>query len=341
MVSRTKITIIIPARNEEKNITACLNSVLQQTYPKHLFNVVVVDDHSTDNTAGKIINYKDQNVQLISLKDFVVPGELNSFKKKAIEIAVQQATGELIVTTDADCIVPPNWLQTIAAFYEEKKPKFIVMPVAIDSGNRFIEVFQALDFMTLQGITGASVHRKFHSMCNGANLAYTRAAFDEVDGFKGIDDIASGDDMLLLHKIFTRYPDDIAYLKSNHAIVQTQPVKTIKQFFNQRIRWASKADKYEDKRIFAVLLLVYFFNIWLLVLGFGSIFFSYAILFIALLIAKTIIELFFLYPVSAFFNKKIMLWWFPLAQPFHILYTTIAGWLGKFGKYTWKERTVK
>lgn len=341
MVSKTTITVIIPARNEDQNIVACLNSIVQQSYPKHLFNVLVIDDHSTDNTPGVILKFKDQNVQLISLIEYVGANELNSYKKKAIEIAIQQASGELIVTTDADCIVPKNWLQTIAACYEEKKPQFIVMPVTINCSNKFIELFQALDFMTLQGITGASVYKKVHSMCNGANLAYTKKAFEEVNGFKGIDGIASGDDMLLMHKIFTRFRDNIAYLKSNQVIVQTKPVQTIGQFFNQRIRWASKADKYDDTRIFAVLLLVYFFNCWLLLLGLGAIFFSFGHIFLALLIGKTLIELYFLYPVAGFFDKKIILWWFPLAQPFHIIYTIIAGWLGKFGSYTWKERTVK
>ena len=340
-VPHTKISIIIPARNEEQYIADCLDSIFNQCYPKHLYEVLVVDDHSTDNTAEIISSYHEQNVQLISLKDFVAANEINSYKKKAIEIAIQQSGGDLIVTTDADCIIPPNWLQTIAAFYEEKKPAFMVMPVSINCSNKFIEIFQALDFMTLQGITGASVHKKFHSMCNGANLAYTKKAFNEAGGFKGIDNIASGDDMLLLHKIFNLYPDGIAYLKSKEVIVQTQPVKSIAQFLNQRIRWASKADKYDDKRIFAVLLLVYFFNVWILVLGLGAVFFKFGYYFIALLAAKTIIELYFLYPVARFFNKRIILWWFPLAQPLHILYTVIAGWLGKFGKYTWKERTVK
>ena len=244
----TKITIIIPARNEEHNIAECLDSIIQQSYPSYLFEVLVVDDHSTDNTAKIVSKYLDQNVRLISLKDFISANEINSYKKKAIETAIQQATGELIVTTDADCIVSPNWLKNIAAFYEEKKLAFIAMPVAIMGSNRPIEIFQSLDFMVLQGITGASVHRKFHSMCNGANLAYTKKAFEEVDGFKGIDSIASGDDMLLLHKIFKRHPDGIAYLKNSDVIVQTEPVKSIAQFFNQRIRWASKADSYDDKR---------------------------------------------------------------------------------------------
>ncbi|MEP7143543.1 MAG: glycosyltransferase [Ferruginibacter sp.] len=340
---KTKISIIIPARNEEQNIAACIHSIVHQTYPRHLFEILVIDDHSTDNTAGIILSYRQQNVQLISLKDFADAKEINSYKKKAIEIAILQSTGELIVTTDADCIVQPGWLQTIAAYYEKNDAAFIAMPVSYDCKNNFLEIFQALDFMTLQGITGASAHKKIHSMCNGANLAYQKKAFIEAGGFKGIDNIASGDDMLLMHKIFKLFPARVFFLKSSGVIVNTGPMSTLKDFFNQRIRWASKADKYDDKRIFAVLLLVYFFNVWIVLQGILTVFLTFAFVyyFIALLVAKTILELYFLYPVARFFNKTKLLWWFPVAQPFHIVYTVIAGWLGKFGKYTWKERTVK
>ena len=177
-------------------------------------------------------------------------------------------------------------------------------------------------------------------MCNGANLAYTKNAFNKAGGFSGIDAIASGDDMLLMHKIFKLYPNGIAYLKSKEVIVRTEPAYTITQFFNQRIRWASKADKYDDKRIIAVLILVYFLNVWIFISGVAAFFFNVSFYFIGLLAAKTVIELFFLYPVARFFNKQIILWWFPLAQSFHILYTITAGWLGKFGSYQWKERKV-
>ena len=349
--SSTKITVIIAARNEEEFIGNCLASICNQSYPKHLFEVLVVDDHSTDNTAAIVNNYAAQNVKLISLKDFIGDA-LNSYKKKAIEIAITQSNGELIVTTDADCVVTKNWLQTIASFYQKYQPVFIAAPVSIDCSNKFIEFFQGLDFMTLQGITGASVHKKIHSMCNGANLAYTKKAFIEVGGFTGIDNIASGDDMLLMHKIYKRWPDKVMFLKSKDAIVQTAPVNSIKAFFNQRIRWASKADKYEDKRIFAVLLLVYLVNVWLvaspIIAMFNNI--QYTIfniqcsifgLWLLFLLLKTLIELIFLYPVAKFFGKQNMLWLFPLMQPFHIIYTVIAGWLGKFGSYHWKERKVK
>ncbi len=348
----TKITVIIAARNEEENIADCLDSIINQSYPKHLFEVLVVDDHSTDNTASIINNYKTQNIQLISLKDFINDKKLNSYKKKAIEIAIQQSIGELIVTTDADCFMKENWLQTIAAFYEQYKPEFIAAPVSINCSNKFIEFFQGLDFMTLQGITGASVHKKIHCMCNGANLAYTKKAFEEVGGFAGIDNIASGDDMLLMHKIYKRWPDKVMFLKSKEAIVHTQPVNSVREFFNQRIRWASKADKYDDKRIFAVLLLVYLVNVMLLVLPVIAVFdnVQYSMfnvqcpiigVWLLLLLLKTITELVFLYPVAKFFGKQSMLLMFPLMQPFHIIYTIIAGWLGKFGSYSWKERKVK
>jgi cellulose synthase/poly-beta-1,6-N-acetylglucosamine synthase-like glycosyltransferase len=360
----TKISVIIPARNEEDNIVSCLDSVCNQSYPKELFEVLVVDDFSTDRTAAIIESYAAQGVRLISLKDFVQDG-LNSYKKKAIEIAIAQSTGELIVTTDADCIVQQNWLRTIAAFYEENRPEFIAMPVGIclaaNSENTqkkntpqgvFLQAFQALDFMTLQGITGASVYKKIHSMCNGANLAYTKKAFKEVSGFAGIDNIASGDDMLLMHKIYKAHPDKVLFLKSKDVIVQTEPVHSIKEFFNQRIRWASKADKYEDKRIFGVLLIVYFTNVILLLLPFISLLhpeklliFNYQLsiiqLWLLLMIIKTAVELIFLYPVARFFGKQKMLRVFPFFQPFHIIYTVIAGWLGKFGSYSWKGRNVK
>ena len=349
--STTKISIIIPARNEEQNIALCLQSVLDQTYPANLFEIIVVDDHSTDNTAEIVESFNKENIHCIFLKEFVTDN-LNSYKKKAIEIAITQSTGDLIVTTDADCFMGNNWLQTIASFYETYKPAFIAAPVAINCNNRFFAIFQALDFMTLQGITGASVYKKMHSMCNGANLAYEKIAFKEVGGFKGIDNIASGDDMLLMHKIYQRYPDRILFLKSKEAIVQTKPMDTWKGFFNQRIRWASKADKYDDKRILMVLILVYFFNLLLLLLPIMAMFnnrvfsifnFQCSIInyWFLLLILKTLIELFFLFPVARFFNKQLILWWFPLAQPFHILYTVVAGWLGKFGSYTWKSRIVK
>jgi cellulose synthase/poly-beta-1,6-N-acetylglucosamine synthase-like glycosyltransferase len=345
----TLITVVIPARNEEKNIGHCIESILLQTYPIQLFEVIIVDDNSIDSTSAIVNSFTQKNISLIKLSDFAGNENLNSYKKKAIETAISLAKGNLIVTTDADCIVPPEWLKTIASYYENTGSVFIAAPVVYtdvlpnDSEfKKFFKIFQSLDFMALQGITGASVYKKIHNMCNGANLAYEKKTFYEVNGFEGIDNIASGDDMLLMHKIQKKYPDKIRYLKSTNVIVQTQQSETIKEFINQRIRWASKADRYPDIKITTVLFLVYFLNAWIFFIAVYSFFFSRSFyLFLLLFTVKTTVELFFLFPVAKFFGKQKLLWWFIPSQPFHIIYTLIAGWLGKFGSYTWKERKVK
>ncbi|MDI3318668.1 glycosyltransferase [Pinibacter soli] len=336
-----KISVIVPARNEEQNIGWCLESIVGQNYPKELFEVIVINDHSTDNTERIVSGYSTQNVKLINLVDYVEAG-LNSYKKKAIEIGISKSSGYLILTTDADCFADKNWLRSIAAYQEKTQAVLIAAPVKIILKTGLLSYFQSLDFLILQGITGASIHRRFHSMCNGANLAYLKSAFYEVNGFKNVDNIASGDDMLLMHKIVTRYPDKFFFLKSREAIVSTQPATSWKEFFNQRIRWASKADKYDDKRITKVLFLVYFLNLFLLLTLVYTVcniaFFSY---FIFLILTKTIIEYAFVSRIANFFSLNKLMYYFLPLQPIHIVYTVIAGFLGKFGKYEWKGRVVK
>lgn len=334
--AETKISVIIPARNEEENIGNLLVSLQKQTYPGHLYEIIVVDDHSEDNTAGVVKRFSF--VKLIQ-PSFTTN---NSFKKKAIESGIAVATGDLIITTDADCIVPVNWLKTIAAFKEEKKAVFIAAPILLANNKSFLQIFQTIDFLVLQGITAAAVQKKVHNMCNGANLAYERKVFYEADGFSGIDNIASGDDMLLMNKIVTRFPDKYFYLLSKEAIVTTNAAKTWKAFFSQRIRWASKATHYNDIKIFSVLLLVYCFNLALLLLFIVSFWKPFLWMgLVAVLIAKTIIELLFIYPVAKFYSKTKLLNLFLIFQPAHILYTVIAGWLGRFSYFEWKGRTVK
>jgi poly-beta-1,6-N-acetyl-D-glucosamine synthase len=335
-----KISVIIAARNEEDNIASLLKAVTHQSYSGELIEIIVVDDHSTDKTAEIVMQFPA--VKLLQLKDDAI----NSFKKKAIETGIAAASGELIVTTDADCIPPPLWLETIARCREKTKAVLIVAPVGFNitatPDNLILSILQHLDFLILQGITGASVYKNIHSMCNGANLAYDKKVFYEVNGFAGIDNIASGDDMLLMHKIWKKYPLAISFLKSTDAIVLTQPMKTWSAFFNQRIRWASKATYYDDKRIFAVLLLVYLFNFSFLVLfiaGFFNLWFW--VLMGGLWASKTLIELPFVYSVARFFDRKAIISWFFIFQPLHIVYTIISGLFGQLGKYEWKGRRVK
>lgn len=343
LVPATSFSIIIPARNEEKNIQQCLESIFSNEYPPQLFEVIVIDDFSDDRTAEIIINlqHKYTNLHLLSLSK-IIDSKINSYKKKAIEIAISKACNQWVVTTDADCIVNKKWLAFFDAFVQKNDCVFIAAPVMLINSNSFLSVFQCLDFMSLQGITAASVSAGFHSMCNGANLAYEKNAFYAVDGFKGVDNIASGDDMLLMHKIKQTYPGKIGYLFSKEAITKTLPMPDVKNFINQRIRWASKAKSYADKKIFFVLLLVYLYNLFLFLCLIAGLFNAVVLLYLlAFIIAKTVSELFFLNNVARFFSQQRMLGWFAIMQPFHIVYTVFSGLLGNFGTYKWKGRTVK
>ncbi len=332
------ISVVIAARNEENNLPQLLKAITAQTHPKHLFEVIIVDDFSTDNTLKNIQPFINAFVRVIH----PASDKNSSSKKKAIEAGVMAAKGELIVITDADCLPGPEWLQTITNFSTGKNAVFIAAPVKFAYEASALQIFQALDFMVLQGITAASVFANFHSMCNGANLAYTKQAFLEVNGFEGIDKISSGDDMLLMYKIWKKHPQSVQYLKSKKAIVSTQPMLTWKDFFMQRRRWASKTIYYDDKRVLATLAFVYLFNllfIVLLVASFFNPFYWWMVL--GYWILKTLIEMLFVASVAKFYYEKKLLFYFPFFQPLHIFYTVGVGLLSQFGKYEWKGRRLK
>jgi cellulose synthase/poly-beta-1,6-N-acetylglucosamine synthase-like glycosyltransferase len=339
----TTFSVIIPARNEAENIENCIQSVLNTNYPSSLFEIIIADDFSTDATPEIVqqLQTKFSNVRLTSLKN-IITETINSYKKRAIELAIAQSKFQWIITTDADCIVPQNWLQLMDAYIQKNEIVFVAAPVMFNRYNDLLSIFQCLDFLSLQGITAASVSAGVHSMCNGANLAYKRSAFYEVNGFKNADHIASGDDMLLMHKIRLKYPSGIGYLFSDKAIVTTRPMPDWKSFLNQRIRWASKASSYKDKRVFLVLMLVYFTNLFLLVLFFVCFFKPQLFLvWVLFILTKALFEMPFMYRVAKFYSLQRLMAWFVVMQPFHIAYTVVSGWLGKFGTYNWKGRKVK
>lgn len=333
----TAISVIIPARNEKVNIANCIQSILAQDYPKGLLEIIVVDDHSDDNTADIVKGYYMQGVQYINLADYT-DGEVKSYKKLALATGIAQCVGDLIITTDADCTANPAWLKHLAAKYEQGKPVMIVAPVNFTADNSLVQVFQSLDFMSMQGITAATLQLKLGNMCNGANLAFEKAAYTQVGGYQGVDHIASGDDYLLMMKLAKVFPNRISYLKNTAAIVSTPPQPNWAGFLQQRIRWASKSGKYDDNKMTAVLLLVYLFNFSFLLLLLADGVYPHLL---AILAIKTIVELLYLYPVAAFLGKKPQLLLFPLLQPLHIAYIITAGFLGFAGVYRWKGRQVK
>jgi cellulose synthase/poly-beta-1,6-N-acetylglucosamine synthase-like glycosyltransferase len=331
--SNDKATIVVPARNEAANIGRCLDSLLQQSLPKHQFEIMVVDDSSSDDTAAIVKTYSNKGVRLLQLDDEV------GGKKAALSMGIATATHPIIITTDADCTYPKNWLNTLLHYRSEHDAVFVAAPVKYTKEKNFLERFQSLDFLALQGITIAAVSKQHFNMCNGANLLYTKEVFEKVNGFEGIDKIPTGDDMLLMEKIDAAYPGKVKYCFSQEAIVETLPADGLKAFIQQRIRWASKSTTYKNTNIKLVLLLVYLVNLGLLSLTIMSLYDTYYLQSaLLLLLIKTIFEYPFMIRIARFFNKQYLLPWFIIAQPFHIIYTTLSASLSFFKSYEWKER---
>jgi cellulose synthase/poly-beta-1,6-N-acetylglucosamine synthase-like glycosyltransferase len=332
------VSVIVAARNEEKTLPFLLKDLSAQSYPSHLFEVIIVNDYSTDGTALLAGTFNDGHFQMI-LPD--APPQTSS-KKAAIASGVKKAKGELIVITDADCRVEKAWLQTMTTFYQEKEAAFIAAPVCFTHNNSLLQVFQVLDFITLQGITAASVSANFHTMCNGANLAYTKAAFESVNGFTGIDKVATGDDMLLMHKIWKANPASVFYLKSKAVIVRTEVVGSWKEFLLQRRRWASKTLVYDDSRIIFVLGFVLLFNLLpfalLLAAFLNKIYWFHLLVFFVI---KTVIEWSFVSSVASFYGEQKLMRYFFFVQPLHVFYTVFAGLISQFGNYEWKGRRTR
>ncbi len=335
------ISVIIPARNEAENIAACLQSICQQDYPLNLFEIIVVDDASTDNTLA-IARTIEKNGLQINIARLEARENNTAPKKRAIEKGIALSKGSLIVTTDADCIVGPSWLKNMAAWHQYSNNVFIAAPVLMQNNGSLLSRFQALDFLTMQGITAASVSRQFHYMCNGANLAYEKKVFEDVGGFNGIDQIASGDDMLLMNKIARLYPQRVGFINAQAAIVSTACAESWSAFLQQRIRWASKAGHYQQPKMLLVLLLVYLLNFFLLALLVLACWQPLALLyFVGFCSIKFLLEVLFVSPVAKFFGQKKLLPWLWILQPLHIAYIVVSGFLGQVKTYEWKGRKLK
>lgn len=362
----TSVTVIIPARNEAANIGHLLHDLTQQVYPTELMEVIVVDDFSEDGTYDICRQYAQDHayIKVYHLKDILpdnTPTE--AYKKKAIETAVQLAKGKLIITTDADCRLQQHWIQSMVSFYEKEKCALIAAPVGYYKEKTRFQHFQALDFCGMQAITAAMLQMEIFNMANGANLAYEKQAFQEVNGYQDIDKKASGDDMLLVYKIAKRFPERVRFLKNRAAIVLTEPMPDLQTFLQQRFRWTSKSASYQDKRVTVILGLVYLFvtSIWAnAILFFGALiytlFFSagnllafisflpailYLLMLIFQVICKSIIDYHFLKSASAFFNRHDLMDTFYSSEWLHIWYIPFVGTLGNILPYNWKGRKLK
>lgn len=333
-----RITVVIPVRNEAGNIGHLLHDLSRQTYLN--FEVIVADDSSTDNTLAIVQDYARQSPY--ALHPLPLTNERSaSPKKRAITQSIALATGDLILTTDGDCRVGPDWLASFAHFYAQTGAKLISGPVTFTTGQTITDALQTVEFSSLIGTGACTLALGYPTMCNGANLCYEKKVFTEVGGFAGVDHLASGDDEFLLHKIAARYPYDVRFLKRAEAIVRTQPHRSWQAFYNQRKRWASKWRAYESLLPSLLAVFVFLSNAapivalvgWLL----GSVDTTTALVSMGL---KLVPELLFLRQVLLFLQKKSAVLAIPLTQLLYPVYVLFFGLSAQRKGYTWKGRKL-
>lgn len=327
---KTTFSILVPFRNEAENLPILLESISKLKYPTDLFEVLLIDDASEEKF--QIPNSKFQ----ITLTNTI--RQSNSPKKDAIRTGVPLAKNEWIVTTDADCVVPENWLLTMDSFIQNHKIEMIAGAVTYDCKPSFLHHFQQLDLTSLQGATIGSfgIHKGF--MCNGANFAYTKSLFQKLNGFEGNDKIASGDDVFLLQKAIAHCSEKVDYLKSKETIVRTQPTDSWKALFYQRVRWASKTSSYQSRFGIGLGLVVFGGNLSLiLVLVLGLLgwipFLHVAILWLA----KFMVDSVLLYTTHRFLSHSRMNYWIASSLLYPFFSTSVALYT-VFGSYEWKGR---
>ncbi len=357
--SKTSITVLIPARNEAGNIGACIQSILNGNYPQNLLKIIVLDDFSTDKTVEIVHQFPESSISkksgsgssisCIQLADHFPPeARYTPNKKKAIELGVAQATGEIIATTDADCMAPKDWLLFIAAAFENPKTKIVCAPVLFHREKNLLQKFQSLDFLGLMGITGAGYQMGWYSMANGANLAYRKQIFGDVEGYSGNEHLASGDDMFLVQKVAARWPDSVAFLKSPEATVLTEAAPNWRAFWQQRLRWGTKNAALPSWALRLSLLTVFLFcwSIWInlvlaLIYAVVDVPANYGWTFLFQITIKALFDYFFLSEMGRFFDRKDGLRWFWPSFLLHTGYIPLLGTASIFLKnYEWKGRSA-
>ena len=321
-----KVSVLIAARNEEKNIEKLLESLKKQSFPKELFEVIIVNDHSTDNTDEIINDFINKNKEL----DVKLLKAEKKGKKHAISQALHTAINELIIVTDADCVLNDLWIESIVGFYQEEKCKMILAPVLLSPAENLFEKMQVLEHLSLIGSTAGSASIGFPVMCNGANMAYERKAALEVEKFRKDFDIPSGDDMFLLEQFVKYYGHkNVKFLLSKSAVVKTKTCKTIKDFFRQRRRWVSKTKSYTSWKVIVTALIVLFFNLSIISL-LVSAFFVPALwsIYILLTLLKFFIDFPLLKNITNFMNQGSLLKWvlpLEIIYPFYAVFTALSG----------------
>ena len=339
--SKTSFSVIIPFKNEAENLSDLLQSISELNYPKNLFEVILVNDESDDESV-KIIETFITNSPQGNIRVIDNERKTNSPKKDAINKAINEAKFEWIITTDADCVVPKYWLDSFDNFIQNNDTNFIVAPVCYHKIDAFLKRFQILDFISLIGATIGGFGIKKPFLCNGANLAYRKGFFNLVEGFEGNSNIASGDDIFLLEKAIKHNLKQVHYLKSEQVIVKTKPQQNFSELLSQRIRWAAKTSSYNNLFGKFTGLLVLLMNASIVC---SLLFVLIGVLDVRLLgyifTIKFSIDFLLIFKTARFLNQEKYLSTYVLSSLLYPFFSVYVAFVSVFNGYKWKGEYYK
>ncbi|MBO2008165.1 glycosyltransferase [Hymenobacter negativus] len=338
--SELKFSVLIAARNEAEALPQLIRDLVAQTLPAAQFEVLIADDHSTDATAALVAAAARETgftLRLISLP------AAQTGKKAALQAALQAARAPWLVCTDADCRLGPGWLAAYAGLMMQKpSANFISGPVLLTGPDTFFAALMGLEFAGLVGVGGACLARQYPTMCNGANLAYRRTAFDAVGGYLDNNHLASGDDEFLLHKMHAAFPGTAHFLTDAGAIARTAAPPTLQALLRQRVRWASKWRHYQSGASRYLALLVLGANVALAVGAVAGLcrpaLWPWVLAGWALKLGA---DAWLLGPVLGFLGRREWLWGLMPLQVLYAPYALAVGLAGLHGGYEWKGRAVR
>lgn len=329
-----KVTVLIAFRNEEGQLSNLLADLQNQEYPTDAMQIVLINDHSTDE-GGAIVAERIEQLPHIELHH--LPEDLSG-KKAALQYGLEKAKGAYIVTTDADCHLPPRWISSLVACQQNTQAQIVCGPVVIKPTNSFWPCFEAFEFMSLNASGAGAIGLNRPFLSNAANTLYTKEVFDKLQSSIR-QDLPSGDDIFLLLAQKKDNPSAIAFAKDKAALVTTAPQKSLSTFIAQRRRWTSKSVHYHDFDILWVAFVITLFNLAFVFSLFGGLwhrpFWEATML---LYLAKTIIDLPLLWSAARFYkNQKCLpaVLVFQLLYPIYITFTVASGFIGKI---SWKNR---
>lgn len=313
------VSVVVACRNEEKRIMPLLESLADQNFPQDSFEVIIADDNSADHT-------RDLALAFPGIKNLRVVSNEGSGKKSALRTGIGFARGEFIMTTDADCRAGRDWISTTATFYEECRPAMIIGSVCLGSAKGFFGRFQELEFLSLQGITAGTSVAGHPTICNGANLAFSKDEYKKnVSDLRF--DISTGDDVFLLHSM-KRKRSEILWLESRDTLIETEPAPGIRSFFGQRVKWASKGTAYRDAAsivlgIVTLITISLQAGLFIASVFNPDLFHSFLIVFIL----KSIPDFMLLHNTAIRYGKTGLLKWFLPSQLVYPFYVLIVGFM--------------